>query len=90
VAGVYLSTTPRLRYLVVSSFHAPSALRVAGYLLIPVTGQVYPTRLLPDVEEQKREGAVAVVDLVGFKKNADGSKGDKLPDLAIGENVRDK
>ena len=32
-------------------------------------------------------GAVAVVDLVGFKKNADGSKGEKLPDLAIGENV---
>ena len=28
-----------------------------------------------------------MVDLVGFKKNADGSKGEKLPDLAIGENV---
>lgn len=32
-------------------------------------------------------GAVAVVDLVGYKKQSDGSKGDKLPDLAIGENV---
>ena len=32
-------------------------------------------------------GAVAVVDLVGYRKQSDGSKGDKLPDLAIGENV---
>jgi len=49
--------------------------------------KVYPARLEPDVAEQKREGAVVIVDLVGFKKNEDGSKGDKLPDLAIGENV---
>jgi hypothetical protein len=33
--------------------------------------KVYPARLEPDVAEQKREGAVAVVDLVGFKKNAE-------------------
>jgi len=49
--------------------------------------KVYPARLEPGADEQKRPGAVAVVDLVGFKKNSDGSKGDKLPDLAIGENV---
>lgn len=48
---------------------------------------VYPARLEADVAEQKRVGAVAVVDLIGYKRNADGSKGDKLPDLAIGENV---
>jgi len=33
--------------------------------------KVYPARLEPDVAEQKREGAVAVVDLVGFKKKAE-------------------
>jgi len=49
--------------------------------------KVYPSRLPDDPAEYKAEGNIAVVDLVGFKKNADGSKGDKLPDLAIGENV---
>jgi len=48
---------------------------------------VYPARLDADAKEQKREGAVVIVDLVGFKKKDDGSKGEKLPDLAIGENV---
>uniref|UniRef100_A0A7S4KHD2 peptidylprolyl isomerase n=3 Tax=Guillardia theta TaxID=55529 RepID=A0A7S4KHD2_GUITH len=49
--------------------------------------KVYPASLGDSVDEIKREGAVCVVDLIGYKKNADGSKGDRLPDLAIGENV---
>lgn len=42
-------------------------------------------RVNPD--QEKAEGAIAVVDLVGYRKNAEGGKGDPLPDLAIGENV---
>ncbi|KAJ1496255.1 hypothetical protein T484DRAFT_1760161, partial [Baffinella frigidus] len=51
------------------------------------TAAVYSTKLPDDPELQTRTGAICVVDLVGYKKNADGTKGDKLPDLAIGENV---
>jgi hypothetical protein len=39
---------------------------------------VYPARLDADVAEQKRTGAIAVVDLVGYKKKSDGSKAEKV------------
>lgn len=45
-----------------------------------------PGKLTYDSPE-KAEGAIAVVDLKGYRKNADGSKGDPLPDVAVGENV---
>lgn len=49
--------------------------------------KVYPSRLPEDPAEYKAVGNIAVVDLTGYAKNAEGGKGDKLPDLAIGENV---
>eukprot|EP00960_Hanusia_phi_P072932 767904-Hanusia_phi.AAC.3 len=36
--------------------------------------KVYPAALGDSVDEIKREGAVCVVDLIGYKKNVDGSK----------------
>ena len=40
-----------------------------------------------ELGEFKAVGAVAIVDLEGYRRKPDGSKGEKLPDLAVGQNV---
>mmetsp|Transcript_4515 Transcript_4515/g.6229 ORF Transcript_4515/g.6229 Transcript_4515/m.6229 type:complete len:506 (-) Transcript_4515:232-1749(-) len=43
--------------------------------------------ILTEVDEPAQEGYSAIVDMEGFEKNADGSLGEPLPQLASGEQV---